>query len=242
MNEVELHRDVLERLAHQHAIVEVALEQSEPSQHQRQVAQVGAHDAVDTRVLHLDGASTAVVKAGRMHLREGSRRNRHRIELGVYRLQWSAEFTLDLFADHRKRTRRDAVVQAREGRDPFVRQHVGARCYELARLDEQAFEAQRGAVQRLRGAKILPSIQLRLVAIVDQPRPQLRALVTHVHVSREPHHIGEAPDASPEAGLGHVGGKIEAVVEVRAVHATGSLKSYAMLAILRTDRDRLSDA
>src|SRR5208283_3547477 len=38
VNEVELHRDVLERLAHEYAIVEVALEEREPSQHQRQVA------------------------------------------------------------------------------------------------------------------------------------------------------------------------------------------------------------
>ena len=218
VDEVQLHRDVLERLAHQDAIVEVALELREPVEHRGHVAEIGADDAVDTRILNLDGASTAVVEARRMHLRERSRRQRRRIELGVDSLERAAKFALDLLADHRKRPRRNAIVQAGERRDPFVGEHVGASRDELACLDEQTFKAERGAVEGLRGAEILAAEQLSFVAIVDKARPELRAFVACVHVGGEPHHVREAPCAGREPGFGHVGGKVEAAVEAGVNH------------------------
>ena len=222
VNEVQLHRDVLERLAHQDAIVEVALELREPVEDRRHIAEIGAHDAVDTGILHLHRASTAVVKARLMHLRERRRRQRHGIELGVNTLERAAEFALDLFADHRKRTRRDAVMQAGKRRDPFVGEHVGASRDKLACLDEQTFEPERGAIERLRGAEILASVQFGLVAIADEARPKLGAFVARIHVRREPNDVREAPRARREPGFGHVGGKIEAAVEVRVAHAKNS--------------------
>ena len=79
-------------------------------------------------------------------------------------------------ADHRERARRHAVVQARERRDPFVGQNIGASRDKLAGLDQQAFEPNRGAVKRARGAQILAPIELGLVAIADEARPELRRL------------------------------------------------------------------
>ena len=83
----------------------------------------------------------------------------------------AAELALDRLADHRERPRRHAIVQARERRDPFVGEHVGARRDELRGLDEQPLEADRGAIERVRRAEILPAIKLGLVAIVDEARP-----------------------------------------------------------------------
>ena len=157
-----------------------------------------------------------------MHLRERRRRQRRRIELGVNRRERAAEFALDLFADHRKRTRRHAIVQARQRRDPFVGQHVGASRDKLACLDQQTLEPQRGAVERLRGAEILAPEELGFVAIADEAGPKLRAFVAGVHVRREPHDVGEAPGARREAGFGHVGGKTEAAVEAGIAHAKNS--------------------
>ena len=222
VNEVELHRNVLERLAHQDAIVEIALELRQPIEHRRHVAEIGAHDAVDSGILHLHRASTAVMQARAMHLRERRRRQRYWIELGVNGFERAAEFALDLFADHRKWPRRDAVVQAGKRRDPFVGEHVGASRDELACLDQQTLEAERRAIERLRGAEILASVEFGFVAIADEAGPELGAFVAHVHIRREPYDVRKAPRARREARFGHVGGKIETAVEVRVAHAKNS--------------------
>ena len=171
VHEVEFHRDVLERLAHQDAIVEVALQKREPSQDHRHVAQIGADDSVDSRILDFDGASASVVENRAMDLRERGRREWNRIERRVHAFERAAKFALDLSADHRERARRDPVVQARQRRNPFVGEDVGASRDKLASLDEQTFEAKRGAVECLRSAEILAPVEFSLVAVADEAGP-----------------------------------------------------------------------
>src|SRR5208282_3648218 len=115
-------------------------------------------------------------------------------------------------------------------------EHVGASRDELACLDEQALQADRGAVERLRGAKILAAIEFGLVAISDKARPELGAFVARVHVRREPRHVGKAPPSRRDSRFGHVGGKIEAAVDARVGHARSlSYRCYVMRAAQRTD-------
>src|ERR1019366_7877864 len=115
----------------------------------------------------------------------------------------AAQLALDLLADHRKRPRWNAIVQARQRGYPLVGEHVGASCDELACLDKQTFHADCSAVESLRRAKILAAIEFGLVAIADKARPELGAFVTRVHISREPHHVPKAPHSRRESGFGH---------------------------------------
>lgn len=225
VNEVQFHRHVLQSLAHQDAIVEVALEHRQPSQHQRHVAEVGAHYPVDSRILHLHRASTPVMQPCTMHLRERRRRQRDRIELGVNVLQRATQFAFDLIANHRKRPRRNPIVQSRQRRHPFVGQHVRASRDKLACLDQQAFQPQRGAVQRLRGAQILPPIKLGLVEIADEACPELRAFVARVHIGGQPHDVGKTPRPRGKPRLGHVGGEVKTAVESRIDHTERCVRS-----------------
>ena len=97
-----------------------------------------------------------------MDLRQRGGRDRHwskRVNICAER---TSKFPLDLLTDRVERLRRYAILQARQRRDPFVRQNIGARRDKLAGLDQQSFEPNRGAIERPRRAQILTPIALLL--------------------------------------------------------------------------------
>ena len=171
VDEVELHRDVLQDFARDDAKIEIGLDPGEQAQREFEVAQIGINNRLDARILDLYGTSAAIERTRGVDLGERCGGDRHRVELGKSGFERPSQLTLDLSANRFEGARRYAILQAGERRDPFVRQHIGASCDKLARLDQQALEANRGAIKRARSVEVLATIARFLAAVPGQARP-----------------------------------------------------------------------
>ena len=137
VDEVELHRNVLQNFARDHAEVEIGLEPCEQAQREIRLRKSASTIASMRGYCTLTAQRRPSRVRAAMDLGERGGGDRHRVELAEDRFERASEFTLDLCANYFERARRYAVVQSGERRDPFVRQNIGAGCDKLARLDQQ---------------------------------------------------------------------------------------------------------
>ena len=100
------------------------------------IAQVGLDGLLDVGALDLDDDLGPVGQHGRVHLTQGSRRNRGRIDNEKQLVEGAAQLRLDGGLDLVPGRRRDVVLQAGQLVDELGRKHIRPGAGDLAELDE----------------------------------------------------------------------------------------------------------